>query len=230
LFTRAVSRLIAHRGSARESPENSIAAFVDALALGAHGVELDVRCSADEALVVHHDSSVEGLGPISELRVAQLPAEVPLLGAALEACGEAEVYVEIKSDPATSAEWVAEEVLRAIADAAVRATITSFDLEILSAARRLDSEGALGWLLLGGVDLGLVLQLAAERQLTALQPWHQGVDAALVERTHQAGLALAAWTVNEPADLSRMFELGVDAVITDDVALARLVREASGGS
>ena len=70
----------AHRGSADAGSgiaENTLASFDRARRLGADGVELDVRMSADGALVVHHDPGVEGLGPICGLDARELPAQVP---------------------------------------------------------------------------------------------------------------------------------------------------------
>jgi glycerophosphoryl diester phosphodiesterase len=46
------------------------------------------------------------------------------------------------------------------------------------------------------------------------------VDAPLVAEAHAAGLSVAAWTVNDRAQLASLASLGVDTVITDDVALA----------
>ena len=228
-FTGAVTRLIAHRGAAQEAPENSIAAFVDALGLGADGVELDVRCSADGALVVCHNPAIGSLGPIAELEVAQLPDQVPLLGEALAACGSAEVFVEIKRDPQLSAELLAAAVLEELAGSEARSTVSSFDLEVLIAARQLDLERGRAWLLLPGVDLELVFELALAQQLDALHLRHEVIDAGLVERTRASGLELAAWTVNESEELSRMAALGVDAVITDELSRARQLLEARGG-
>ena len=70
---------IAHRGGiVRGVPENTLAAVRNALALGAHGVELDVRASADGALVAMHDDKVQrttnGRGLVARLTLAQLRA------------------------------------------------------------------------------------------------------------------------------------------------------------
>jgi len=78
--------ILGHRGASDHARENTLEAFVVARRLGADGVELDVRETADGALAVHHDAAIPGLGPVADLTVAQLPAYVPLLDAALEAC------------------------------------------------------------------------------------------------------------------------------------------------
>src|SRR5579884_848459 len=91
--------VLGHRGASAACPENTIEAFLEAVRLGADGVELDVRRTADGALAVHHDAVVPGLGPLAELRVRDLPAHVPLLDAALDAVPGVVVNVEVKNIP-----------------------------------------------------------------------------------------------------------------------------------
>ncbi|MRR52715.1 MAG: glycerophosphoryl diester phosphodiesterase, partial [Rhodocyclaceae bacterium] len=66
--------LLAHRGASAYAPENTLAAFQLALQQGAHGVELDAKLSADGAIVVMHDASVDrttnGSGKVKELPLA----------------------------------------------------------------------------------------------------------------------------------------------------------------
>ena len=92
----------AHRGSpdaAAGIRENTLAAFARARRLGADGVELDVRRTADGGLAIHHDPVIEGSGAIHELRTDQLPPDVPLLEAALDECRGMTVNVEVKNLP-----------------------------------------------------------------------------------------------------------------------------------
>ena len=62
-----------HRGASAVAPENTILAFARARELGADGVELDVRRTADDVLVVHHDPHVDGFGVIFDHTFAALP-------------------------------------------------------------------------------------------------------------------------------------------------------------
>lgn len=68
--------IIAHRGASGLAPENTMAAFRLALALGADGVELDVQLSADSQPVVIHDARLDrtttGRGPVSSLTAAEI--------------------------------------------------------------------------------------------------------------------------------------------------------------
>jgi glycerophosphoryl diester phosphodiesterase len=96
-----VTAIFAHRGC-RGVPgtrENTVEAFAAARRVGADGVELDVRATADGALAVHHDRHVPGVGDVTNVSAAELPGDVPLLGAALQGCAGLRVNVEIKGGP-----------------------------------------------------------------------------------------------------------------------------------
>ena len=94
-----MTAVYAHRGCTEGFVENTLEAFAEARRLGADGVELDVRLTADGALAVHHDAEIPGIGVIGRLAVADLPVHVPLLGDVLGACEGLEVNIEIKNAP-----------------------------------------------------------------------------------------------------------------------------------
>ena len=81
-----MTAVFAHRGCTDGFVENTLDAFAEARRLGADGVELDVRLTADGGLAVHHDAEIPGLGAIAALGVADLPAHVPLLADVLAVC------------------------------------------------------------------------------------------------------------------------------------------------
>jgi glycerophosphoryl diester phosphodiesterase len=76
------------------------------------------------------------------------------------------------------------------------------------------------------LDALAALDTAETLGCVALHPHHSQVDAALVERAHGRGLAVATWTVNSPEEIDAVVDAGVDVVITDSVAdtLAHLGR------
>ena len=90
--------IIAHRGASRRAPENTVRAFTLARELGSDAVELDVRTSADGVLVVHHDPHLPDGRALCDTLRADLPASVPTLDEALDACGDLVVNVEVKND------------------------------------------------------------------------------------------------------------------------------------
>jgi glycerophosphoryl diester phosphodiesterase len=222
--------VIAHRGASARFRENTVEAFVGAARLGADGVELDVRRSGDGALVVHHDAVLPSGAHISNLSVAEIPAHVPLLDAALDACAELFVNIEVKNSPVEPdfdpAESVAAAVARVVAERGrQRSTlVSSFNLNAIDTARSVDPAVATGLLVVPGFDPLAALDVAARRGHAALNPHHSAVTPELVTRAHDLGLAVHTWTVDDPDRIRELAAFGVDAVITNvpDVAIAAL--------
>ncbi len=219
----------AHRGcpdAAGGVRENTLEAFLRARQLGASGVELDVRRTADGALAVHHNPVVAGVGPVHELAVGDLPAFVPLLPSALEVCGGMIVNIEIKNLPGEAAFDPEERTAREVVDLVVAVgrtssvVISSFWPETLESVRGAHAELPTGLLVAPWFDPAHIVAAATSRGCTALHPHVDLVNAALVDEAHRAGLAVAAWTVNEQLQMEAVQRAGVDTVITDDVALA----------
>jgi glycerophosphoryl diester phosphodiesterase len=229
-----MTAVFAHRGCTEGFVENTLEAFAEAKRLGADGVELDVRLTSDGALAVLHDPSIEGLGPVADLTVAELPAHVPLLADALGACDGLVVNVEIKNDPREpghdAVETVAALTAEAIAEAGWtdRVIVSSFQVSTLQAVQAADGRLALGvlWPLVADLESGLAL--AVEEGWQAVHPFVASVTPDLLERAQGAGLAVNVWTVNNPHDLAALVELGVDTVITDRLAEALSIAGVTG--
>ena len=216
-----MSAVFAHRGCTEGVTENTIEAFVEARRLGADGVELDVRLTADGGLAIHHDAEVPGLGAIAELEVADLPAHVPLLADVLAVCEGMVVNVEIKNAPQDPG-WDAGEAVAALTAAAIeeagwtsRVLVSSFQVATLLAVQAADGRLDLGALWGFGTAPEPALVAAAEAGFSAVHPFVASVDTALIERAHAMGLAVNVWTVNAPEDLRAMVAAGADTVITD---------------
>jgi len=230
-----MTAVFAHRGSTDGFTENTIEAFVEARRLGADGVELDVRQSADGALVVHHDAVIDGVGAICEIAVRDLPPHVPLLDAVLRACDGLVVNVEIKNDHDVAGSYddsgrLAMAVVGTIAELGwlERTVISSFDVFSIDTVRAAEPRAVVGWLLGVTVDPLSRLGEATARGYQALHPFVAGVRPELVSGAHDAGLAVNVWTVNADADLVAMVGLGVDAVITDRVPAALSIARDGG--
>jgi glycerophosphoryl diester phosphodiesterase len=208
------------------------------LELGADGVELDVQRSADDGLVVIHDA-VTPAGPVAELTVAQARSAVPglpTLAEALDACAGAVVNIEIKNlahlpgfDPDDKVSDLVVALLRE-RGGRDRVLVSSFRLESIDRVRAAAPEVDTGLLAFAGDPL-LLLGWAADRGHGAYHPSIAMLDGPnldlAVGAAHGRGLAVNVWTVNEPADLRRLRDAGVDAVISDDPAGARAVFPAS---
>jgi len=226
--TRSVA-VHAHRGSpdpATGIAENTVEAFLRAGRLGADGVELDVRLTADGALAVHHDPELPGLGPVAGLRVRDLPDHVPLLGAALDACGELTVNIEIKNLPTEPGHDPDERAAHLVAGLLTetgrehRVVVSSFWPGSLDALRSAAPTVPVGLLVATWFDPVDALARATTAGYQAIHLHESLVGAALVEEAHRTGLSVAAWTVNGAGPVRAAAAAGVDTVITDDVASA----------
>lgn len=227
----------AHRGSPDPSSgvrENTLEAFARARRLGADGVELDVRLAADGGLAIHHDPVIDGVGPVHELATADLPAHVPLLGAALDACTGMVVNIEVKNLPMEACFDPSERCARDVVDLLARRTksdqviVSSFWSGSLAAVRSSDTALATGLLVVSSFDVPEAIAGAADLACTAIHLPLPLVTPENVGVAHAAGLAVAAWTVADESGLARALAAGVDTVITDDVAMARRVVDGSG--
>jgi glycerophosphoryl diester phosphodiesterase len=241
-------QIAAHRGGSLLWPENSLLAFRNALALGADLLELDVHLTRDGEVVVIHDPTLErtstGTGPVATARLADLAGArlrardgtvidepVPTLAQVLDLLRPtpAELLLEIKVDPARRPYAGIEEKTLALLDARglrPRTVVMAFEPDTLRRVRTLDA-GIRTTMLVSRSRVereravaSTVVGWATEVGATSLGVDHRVVDAPLVAAARQAGLRLAAWTVNTEADIRRMLDLGVDVVISDQPDLA----------
>jgi glycerophosphoryl diester phosphodiesterase len=230
--------VLGHRGASRAQQENTLAAFVRARELGADGVELDARRTADGTLVVHHDPHVDGFGVIGDRDYAALRAahpEIPTLGDALDACAGMIVNVEIKClpwepDPDTPGHAVVRAVVDLLrANASVppgKLIVSSFDLGAVDACREFAPEIATAWLT-SGQEIAAAASIAADRGHGWLNPDRAAALRAStgdIARAQQSGVRVSVWTVDDPVEIATLADAGVDAIITNvpDVAVAAL--------
>jgi glycerophosphoryl diester phosphodiesterase len=207
--------LIAHRGASRERPENTLPAFQRAIELGADGAEFDVHLHPDGVIRVHHDP-LPAAGPAPGARKSRdggpptLESVLKLLaGAGLTA------YCELKG-PGTP-----PGAIEALKAAGGKCAVHAFDHRMIAEALALAPGIARGVLEVSyPVDALHALQAVQGRDLWRNWPF---IDEALVKTAHDAGARIVAWTVNEASVIERLAKMGVDALCTDDIALARQV-------
>lgn len=219
----------AHRGASAAERENTLDAFRRAAAMGADGVELDVRRSAEGALVVHHDAHLADGRAIVDLAAGDLPDEVPLLDAALDACRGLVVNVEIKNlrgDPDFDPDdALVVPVLQACQGHDV--LISSFNLFTLDRCRDADPAVPTAFLAMVPPDrevAGRLVDRCVRHGHQVLHPHHVGVTDHLMDLCRSKGVAVNTWTVDDPDRMRELAGLGVDGIVTNvpDVALATL--------
>lgn len=213
--------VIAHRGASAVRRENTVEAFVEARRLGADMVELDVRRTRDDVLVIHHDASVPGLGPIVALRREALPPWVPTLDQAIEACAGMVVNIEVKSSPLDpdfdEGRWVAARVAERVGerDWRDRVLVSSFDLVSVDRVRTIDDAIPTALLTLPGIDTHEAAATALEHGHRVLHPHDLAVTPELVEHLHTRGVEVNVWTVDDPDRMWALVEMGVDGICTN---------------
>lgn len=229
-----VVQVLAHRGASRAERENTVAAFRRAGEMGAHGVELDVRRTADGVLLVHHDAVVAGGRPICEtsagdLAANDLTAHIPTLDQALDACAGMWVNLEIKNDENEPDfdpnEWVADQTM-ALLDRRgepERWLMSSFRIETIDRCRTVAPHVRTAWLTSIVPDNVVALLTAGGH--AALHPQVLWLTRAVIEQCHAAGIVVNTWTCDDPQRMRELIEWGIDGICTNvpDVALEVLV-------
>ncbi len=241
---------MAHRGGAKEAPENTPAAFQRAVDLGFDYVESDLRTTRDGVVVLHHDASLErtsGLDvSVDSLDWSEL-AEVPLpqnerimrLDDALATWPSVHWNLDIKDDrtlePALAA-LDSPEVLE-------RVCISSFSSARVRAARKeLGPDAATSATpnevaTIMGASLARPFLRALRRHLPSLPvamqvPRSQSGVPVVTRRTialaHDLGIQVHVWVVDDEADMDRLLDMGVDGLITDAPTTLRSVLDRRG--
>ncbi|EME70572.1 glycerophosphoryl diester phosphodiesterase [Paramagnetospirillum caucaseum] len=228
--------LIGHRGLAGLAPENTLESFRAAAAHGLAMVEFDVRLSRDGVPVVFHDDALErttdGTGPVAErdwAEIAGLDAgswfaptfageRVPSLEQVLRLCRELGLMVnmEIKPDAGREADTAGAALalaLRLWPDAAPPPVISSFETACLEVSRR----AAPAWprALLAERRPADWRERARRLDAAALHLDHRFLEAGPVAEIMAEGMAVRAYTVNDPLRARLLRNWGVAALFSD---------------
>jgi glycerophosphoryl diester phosphodiesterase len=233
--------VISHRTQMGSMPENTIAGIEAALAVGADGVEVDVRVSSDGVAVLHHDETLErtagdarALAGLTAARLARLhvadphgtvgPQPIPTLERALEAVGgRCLLVIELKEPRAVRA--VARLVRRA--GAAAWCWVWAFDPTVALASRRALPEVPVSLLVAPGTDRRFgydsPFDLAVRSGFAGVSLERGLADAVAVDGGHRRGLAVYSWTADEPEALHALAAADIDAICSNYPERARRV-------
>jgi len=238
-FEPARPRVFAHRGLALDAPENTLLAFAHALAVGVDHVETDVQASRDGVAVVAHDDDLSRVGGTSDRVDALTAAELarldlgagqhmPTLAEALDAFPDLRFNIDLKSEASIAPTIEAIRKTRA----EQRVLLTSFSEQRRRAALRMLPEVATS---ASGPRFALALAASVVRATPAVRRALTGIHAvqiperalglstvtpARIRAFHSAGVEVHVWTINEPAIMARLLDLGVDGIVTDRADLA----------
>jgi glycerophosphoryl diester phosphodiesterase len=220
----------AHRGGASEHPENTMPAFEHAVGLGYRYLETDAHATADGVLVAFHDNVLDRVTdrtgviaqlPWDEVRTARVGGDVgiPLMEELLTAWPHVRVNIDLKHEASVAP--LVEVIDRTATHD--RVCVASFSGKRLDRFRRLTS--------------GRVCTAIAPREIARLRfagfgapagrlaggcaqvPVRQGpvliVDRRFVDGAHRLGMPVHVWTIDDPAEMERLLDLGVDGIMTD---------------
>lgn len=239
-----MTAVVAHRGAAAEAPENTLPAFALAIALGADALELDVRRTRDGGLVVIHDATLDRTtdrrGAVARLTLRQVreanagargahweratprPTTVPTLAEVFERHPGVEITVDVK-DPEAAGEVVEtigghgreERTILYVEEGIRRRAFRHYaGRRATSVAQALRLAQRRRWPDPGDRRVPEVVHTPLRARGRTI------VTSAFVTRARRAARAVQVWTVNDPATMTWLAELGVTGIITDDVRRA----------
>lgn len=239
--------IIGHRGASAVAPENTMAAFREALAVGADGIEFDVRLTRDRVPVVIHDSTLRRTGGVPH-RVADLTwveiskvdvgswfagtfanETIPSLAELFKLfqSNNSTLYLEMKCDSPAGQRPLAEACVKTIDEHALksRVVVECFQLPALKILQEIDPDIKTVALFEPSFTNPSVLSdqkiinQATGIGAAALALHHRLARESLVQKAKAAALHVAVWTVDDPVWIERARAIGVDALITNNPAV-----------
>ncbi|GJG88416.1 glycerophosphoryl diester phosphodiesterase [Gemmatimonadetes bacterium T265] len=237
--------VIAHRGDSAHAPENTIESFTRAVAAGVHALEFDCRASSDGVAVVIHDAALDrttdARGPVRARSAAALGEidagaafsadggrtrpyagrgiGIPTLGAVLDGFPEVPVLIEVK-------EYAACDAVRATLDrhaALGRAVVASFLDNVMgyfratpypTAAAQTDVARLLRAAVIGG-------RVEPSYRAASVPPTYRGLPLPLgrfARLLRPSGVPVHVWTVDDPRTATRLWNVGVSGMVSNDPA------------
>lgn len=227
-----VPEIEAHRGSSCDRPENTMAAFHQAMALGVASIELDIHESRDGELVVMHDATVDrttdGKGAIADLTLSALRRldcgrwrgeafageRIPTLEEILAVVAPRNVRLNVEVKAFASGSGAPRRLaglLQRYAPSSGAHVVSSFDEAALLSVRAADAGVPLA--ILG--DAAEILPIARRQRFAWLHAAFKTVSADLAAAAQADGIRLMVWTMNQPELLAHYAQLGVSKVCTD---------------
>ncbi|SKB48542.1 glycerophosphoryl diester phosphodiesterase [Salegentibacter salinarum] len=217
---------IGHRGAKGHLAENTLESIQKALDFGVDAIEIDVhRCKTGELVVIHDftlDRTTNGSGEIAKKSLDELKSfkvedkfEIPLLIEVLDLIeGKYTINVELKG--LNTAAATSEIIKQYISERNWKYEdfiVSSFQKNELFQMRKLDKNVPLG--ILSKASVTEAIELGKLLNASAIHPSLGIITRDNVKASHEAGFKVNVWTVNEPDDIARIRDFGVDGIISD---------------
>lgn len=231
--------IVGHRGAAGEAPENTVAGCLHAIERGVRHIEIDLRLSSDDQLVVLHDKSVDRTtatkGLVRSFRADQLAAMdarqdgppwprkkhcgVPTLDTLIKATPKLKGYqLEVKSESTAVINQIAQLLAQRFPTAASarKITVTSSNLSLHKELKALAPHIKRG--LVAGNEKAMEKFDSLDCSLCAMH-W-EICTPKLVRKLRKARIHTSVWTVNDASKIIALYRMGVDSVISNYPSMA----------
>lgn len=235
---------IAHRGASGHAPENTLAAVQLAMDMGADMIEIDLHFSRDgEAIVIHDatlDRTTNGSGQVKEFTTEELQKldagswfdekfegeRLPTLGEVLALIdGKVQILIELKQGKSGRYPGLEKRTIELVNQYGARdwAVLQSFEDETVIELRRQDPNLEVHKLIGGAMpDLpayfdgqpvwGNILNFPG---VQAINPHYLSLNPRFIHQAHARNLKVFTWTVNQPEDMQKLIDMGIDGIITN---------------
>lgn len=233
-------RLIAHRGGGRFAPENTLAALRCGLEHGFKMVEIDVKLSKDNVLILLHDDDIKRTsnseGRAADKTYAELATldmgqwhSVDYAGEKLPSFDEVAHFLlnnnllcNIEIKPCSRREQITGQLVAQAAAKYFEKTnipplLSSFSAEALAAAQQEAPQLPRAYLCEEYDDL--VRTTLKNLQCVAVNPQESSLNEDIIQNIHKDGYKVCAWTVNEHQRAIDLLRWGCDAIFTDELVL-----------
>ncbi|MEN8248061.1 MAG: glycerophosphodiester phosphodiesterase family protein [Bacteroidota bacterium] len=237
--------VVAHRGASGYAPENTLSAMKKAIEMNADMSELDVQETADGRIILLHDKTLLKTAGIEKniwelnyedlegIEVGEWFSEeykgepIPTLKEVIDLVrGKMKLNIELKANGHEI--MLAERTLKIVEENNFldQVVFTSFKFDEVRRIRALNKEARVGYIF---SKLPEDIDVFSE-DVDILSAKYKIVDAEFMKKARAAGKEVAVWTVNEPEDMQRMIDLGVDNIITNYPDVLRKVLDGDGNN
>ncbi|AKA70754.1 glycerophosphodiester phosphodiesterase [Clostridium scatologenes] len=222
-------KIIAHRGSSRRAPENTISSILCSVEDKADYAELDVQQTKDGVVVLMHDKSLKRISKLNKnveetnyKNIEQLSVyannskkfrdeKIPKLDEVVKKTkGKIKLDIEIKSYGNDIN--LPEKVVKIIEDNNVidSSMVCSFDYRILEKVKKLNPKIQIGYITCSNND-----DIFKLKDVDFYSVYNAKVDKELIDKVHKRNKKIHVWTVDNVKDMNKFIEMGVDGIITD---------------
>jgi len=225
----------AHRGAMAYAPQNTMKSFRLASEMGADMIELDVHMTKDGHAVVNHNPAFDLPGQpggiIKEMTLSDVAAirfqgePIPTLEEVIRFCKECGMAMNIEVKTHTAS----EETVRLVKKYDVQSgtLISSFSRRALAIGKKSGPEIDTGYLtppLLHPFSVGAARRL----KCATINPNKTSLTSRFVSKAHAVDIRIFPWTVNNPDEMQRLIDIGVDGIITNKPDILNKIKNKSG--